>query len=445
MKTRLLGVGLLITTAVVALLLVNQLRADGPNSAEMRARITEQIIADRGLAQPDETGPELDNPCTNGRVGTYLCNEIDLLARLPISKLGGGEGNDIWGWTDPDTGHEYAIMGLTHGTAFVDITNGASLIGILPSHTASSLWRDVKTYKNYAYIVSEAGGHGMQVFDLTQLRDVVTPPVTFSETAHYGEFSNAHNIVINEDGGNAFAVGTNTCFGGLHIISLKRPTAPEFVGCFDEDGYTHDAQCVMYTGPDSRYANREVCFNANEDTLTIVAMGRGGDPEMLSRTGYANFAYTHQVWVTEDQRYLLLDDELDEAQNGTNTRTFIWDIGNLHQPRLIGTYTAETEAIDHNLYIKGDLVYQANYRAGLRILDASNIAAGELTEVGYFDIYPDDDDPNFNGAWSVYPYFESGKIVVSGIEQGLFVLARSGDRPPPVETFSTYLPLLQRE
>jgi choice-of-anchor B domain-containing protein len=204
------------------------------------------------------------------------------------------------------------------------------------------------------------------------------------------------------------------------MVDMNDPLNPTFAGCFASDGYTHDAQCVVYQGPDADYAGRELCFNANTDTLTIVDVEDKGAPALVSRTGYSTSAYTHQGWLTEDQRYYVMDDELDEGS--VNTRTYIWDLLDLDNPQLIGTHVAATAAIDHNMYVKDGLVYQANYRAGLRILDAAEIANGTLSEVGYFDIYPANDSARFNGAWSSYPYYESGLLVVSGIEQGLYVL-----------------------
>jgi hypothetical protein len=136
-------------------------------------------------------------------------------------------------------------------------------------------------------------------------------------------------------------------------------------------------------------------------------------------------SYTHQGWLTEDHANFLLDDEGDEMSHGHNTRTYLWNLNNLDVPLLIGNYTATTPAIDHNLYVKGNYVYQSNYRAGLRILDISGIGGGTLEEKGFFDIYPANDDPNFNGSWSNYPYFDSGIVIVSGIEQGLVCSATS--------------------
>ena len=130
----------------------------------------------------------------------------------------------------------------------------------------------------------------------------------------------------------------------------------------------------------------------------------------------------HRYWGELHCAYFLLGDELDELNLGHNTRTRIFDVSDLDAPLLIGAYDATTPAIDHNLYIVGERAFQASYSAGVRVLDSSDVANGNLTETGFFDVYPSDDDPSFNGAWSVYPYFESGVIVVSGIEQGLFIL-----------------------
>lgn len=380
--------------------------------------------------------------CVGGFAGTYPCQNVDLMAFLPTSQIGGGNGNDIWGWTDPLTSKEYAIMGLTTGTAFVDISDPVNpvFLGHLPPHSGvqGSSWRDIKTYNNHAFIGSEAAGSGMQVVDLTQLRAITTPPMTINETAFYTGFSTSHNIVINEDSGFAYAVGTNSgnCNRGLHFVDLLTPTNPQAAGCFGADGYTHDAQCVNYAGPDTTYVGREICFAYNADTLTIVDVTNKSAPVQLSRTTYADEGYTHQGWLTEDHAHLLMDDELDERDLATvtNTRTLIWDVSDLENPVHDGDYLGTITSIDHNQYIVGDYSYQANYRAGLRILDISDIANTNLSEVGYFDIYPANDAIGFNGAWSVYPYFPSGNVVVSGIEQGLYILRPNlgGTDDPPV-------------
>ena len=382
----------------------------------------------RDYLPPQDLTALSGQPCVNGMAGFYPCDNIDLLSFMPLSQIGGGNGNDIWGWTDPQTDKEYALMGRTSGTSFIDISDPYNpvYLGNLPTQSSNSTWRDIKVYNNHAFIVSEASGHGMQVFDLTQLRNVFNPPTTFSPTAHYNQFGPAHNIVINEDSGFAYVVGARntgtTCAGGLHMINIQNPTSPTFAGCFSEDGYTHDAQCVIYNGPDNRYKGQEICLNANENTVTIVDVTDKSDPMMVSRTGYAGHGYTHQGWLTEDHRYFLVDDELDEMQNSYNTRTYVWDVSDLESPFLTGFHDGRTQAIDHNLYIVNDKVYQANYRSGLNILRIVDLDQAELEEFGYFDIFPSSNSASFNGAWSNYPFFNSGVIIVSGIEQGLFVL-----------------------
>lgn len=367
------------------------------------------------------------SPCVNGMAAGYPCSNVDFLSFTAGSALGGGDMNDIWGWTDPVDGTEYVLLGRTSGTAFVDISDPVNplYLGNLPSAGSSSLWRDIKVDGNYAYIVSEASGHGMQIFDLTKLRNVVNPPVTFTEDALYSGWGNAHNIVINEASDRAYGVGTNTFSGGLHIVDISDPLNPVIMGDFAGDGYTHDAQVVNYIGPDATYAGNEIAFACNENSITVIDVTDPTDAVQLSRTTY-NSQYAHQGWLTEDHKYFLSGDELDESNTGVNTTTFIWDVQDLDAPFLMGTFVSTTPAIDHNLYIKDNLCYQSNYRAGLRIANLDNIASGLMTEVGFFDLYPSSDGAGFNGTWSNYPYFASGVIAVSHIEEGLFLLSLSG-------------------
>ena len=380
-------------------------------------RSIQRFLDDREPIQ--DLAPMAFTPCVSGFAGPYPCNNVDLMAFMPLSTIGGGSGADIWGWTDAGTDKEYALMARSSGISFVDISDPVNPIylGNLPTKTFATSWRDVDVYANHAFIVADvAGNHGMQVFDLTQLRDVNNPPVTFSETAHYSGFETAHTVTINPDTGFAYAAGSNTCNGGLHMVNIQNPTAPTFAGCYGGDGYTHETQCVIYHGPDVQHQGKEICFASNEDTVTIVDVTNKSAPVQLSRTGYPRSGYTHQGWLTENHRYFVLDDELDEEIYGHNTLTRFFSVADLDAPTLRFIYTGPTPAIDHNLYVKGGFVYQANYRAGLRILKPPR------TEVAYFDIYPANDIASFNGAWGNYPFFDSGLVVVSGIEQGLFIL-----------------------
>lgn len=371
-------------------------------------------------------------PCAGGSAAGYPCNGIDLMSYTPLSVMNASLANDLWGWTSPNTGDEYVILGLINGTAFFNISDpvNPTYLGKLPTQTGNSDWRDVKVYNNHAFIVSEASGHGMQVFNLLQL-DGVTTTQSWSNTAYFNgagngaTFGSAHNIVINEGSGYAYVVGAGPCNGGLLSIDISNPTNPSFAGCFSTDGYTHDAQCVNYIGPDPQYQGTEICLNSNANTLTIVDVTDKTDMTQVSRTGYSGVGYTHQGWLTEDHQYYLMNDEFDESNNGHNTRTYIWDLRDLDNPVYLGFYQGSAASIDHNLYIKDNLAYCSNYSSGLRVLDVSNIASGSLTEFAYFDTYPSNNSSGFDGTWSNYPYFASGVIAVSGIENsdaGLFLL-----------------------
>ncbi len=376
--------------------------------------------------EPQDVPPAQHEPCVDGNSGGYNCLNMELVHFVPIAEFGTNRANDIWGWTDPLTGTEYAILGVKTGTAFVRIDEYGrpTYLGRLPSQTFSSTWRDMKVYADHVFVVSEAAGHGVQVFDLTRLRDVDPGdvPVEFTSDANYQKIGSAHNIVINQDTGYAFAVGSHACHGGLHMIDIRDPVNPVFAGCFGADRYTHDAQCVIYHGPDPKYAGREICFASNEDTVTIVDVTDKSAPVMLARAPYFGSAYTHQGWLTEDHAYFLLGDELDERRTGANTRTFIWDMSDLESPYITGVYDGASTAIDHNQYVRGNHVFQANYRSGIRVLRLGDLSEGEVAEVAFFDTTPADDRPLFSGTWSVYPYFNSGYIVASDIHRGLYVL-----------------------
>jgi len=370
-------------------------------------------------------GVKAQTPCVDGMAGPYPCDKVDLLASMTMDEIGGAQNQaDIWGWTSA-TGREFAIVCKSNGTAFVEVSDPVNpvYLGDLPTHTINSLWRDAKVYADHAFIVSEAPGHGMQVFDLTQLLSISNPPVIFEETAHYGSFGNAHNIVINEETGFAYGVGTNTFMGGLHIVNIQDPVNPVIAGAYAEDEYTHDAQVVVYHGDDADYCGLEIAFNSNEDAVTIVNVEDKEDCQTISISPYPNSAYTHQGWLSEDHNFFFVNDELDEMQGlVTNTTTFIWDIRDLVNPVLIGTHAGVTTSIDHNMYTKWNQIFQSNYRSGLRILDASLAEEGTLSEIGFFDCIPEDDAASFSGTWSNYPYFESGTVVMTNMTGDFLVL-----------------------
>jgi len=351
--------------------------------------------------------------CKNGMAAGYPCKGISLYSMLDLTELSRSLGtpwrdnnaNDIWGWADQESGREFAIICLQRGTAFVEITDPYNPVykGALKTrgneNDSGNFWRDVKTYRQFALIVSEIDGHGMQVFNLKRLLSDETD-IAFTETAHYDGFGYAHNIFVNEDTGYAYAVGTSTCSGGLHFVNLRKPHLPTFAQCYSSDGYTHDVQCVRYDGPHRKYRGREICFASNQNTITIVDVSDKANPQTITKFTYDNGSgskYTHQGWLTEDHKYFIFDDEADERASSLNTQTFVVNVMTLTQPVIAGTHFGRTRAVDHNLYIKKDLVYQANYRAGLNVLQIRDITRAEFDEVAYFDVYPQDDSPSFNG------------------------------------------------
>ena len=376
-------------------------------------------------APPLGTGPAA---CTDGLAVDFPCSGISLRSRVAHDRMGGTTGNDLWGWADASTGKEYALMDLTDGTAFVDVSQSESpaFLGSLPTQTDASDWRDIKVYRDHAYVVADnAGAHGMQVFDLRRLREV-SGPRTFSADVVYGDFGNAHNLAINEDTGFAYAVGSNTCGHGLHIIDIRTPKNPLFRSCHDV-ARTHDTHCVVYRGPDAAQAGRELCFSSNEDHVAVVDVTDKSSPVTLSTVDYPQLGFVHQGWLTEDHRYFLLGDELDEGNFNLPTRTHVFDVSDPEAPVHLFAHSLDTAATDHNLYVRDDLVFEANYRSGLRVLRFGDLSEREIREIAYFDTFPESDDDKaavgFQGAWSVYPYLPSGTIIVSDISNGLFVLS----------------------
>jgi choice-of-anchor B domain-containing protein len=389
--------------------------------------------------------------CQGGLAAGYACSNVDLVSFLPVEDLGGGPVpgaapsdsiaditlNDIWGWTDLVTGIEYALVGRTDGMAFVsleDPENPMYVGELLRTNGAPvSTWRDVKVYADHAFIVADrASNHGVQVFDLRQLRNVQNAPIRFQQTQLYSRIASAHNIVINEATGFAYVVaatsGGDTCGRGLHMIDVRTPSNPTFAGCFADhatgregSGYTHDAQCIVYAGPDDEYVGREICLGANENALSIADVTDKSNPRAVSRGEYPNFGYVHQGWISEDHRFFYINDETDELRDITSrTRTLIWDIEDLDDPILVNEHLGVTTSTDHNLYIRDHLMYQSNYVSGLRILDVSDPVSP--VEVGFFDTVPETDEPGFGGSWSNYPFFQSGVIAFTSRNEGLFVV-----------------------
>jgi len=381
--------------------------------------------------------PSSETKCEDGMAGSYPCKDTDLLDHLPVDSEATAA-NDVWGWTNGN--REFVIWGVKGGHYFAEVTGGTIIVlGYLQTPDKRKYqWHDVKVIGNYAYMGSELWPHGMQVFDLTKLLDVDTDTdcvnakfcKKFEADALYeGDDDNpvdsSHNMVVNEESNTVFIVGMWYNKGGLHMVDVSDPLNPTFAGAYKGDGYTHDAQCVIYKGPDLRYTGSEICFCYNVDTVTIVDVTDRSNPQKLSRTKYDNNPYTHQGWLSTDQSHIVFGDEGDEKSVG-RTRTLVLDVSDLENPTNFQQFLGRTPAYDHNQYIKQiggeDYIFQGNYEAGLQILKVKDYGTADFEEVAFFDTYPSRDTARYNGVWSVYPYFSSGIVAISGISEGLFLV-----------------------
>lgn len=379
--------------------------------------------------------------------------QLDLIHFLSHAELGSsrGVGSSSWGWTSDD-GREFVAIGQQDGAAFAEISKEGKLIylGRLPQYSTPSTWREIRGQNNLMIIGSEAEGHGIQIFDMKKLLTIdPKKPVTFSNsrdlTGHYKGLpvGRTHNVVTNPETNFIYSVGavprTDKCKSGIIFIDISDPSKPTSPGCAADDGYVHDAQCLIYHGPDTEFEGREICYGYNEDTLTIYDVTDKKAPKILSITSYEGAAYTHQGVVLDpkNQKYLLLDDEYDEYDKvgpgiPGNPITYIWDISKLRAPKQTGYYRSGAKGVDHNQYVANGFAYQSNYGTGLRILDVRSIPSDPtgkgVKEVAFFDIYPEDDNQpgggsvSFVGTWSSYGLFKSGYILINTMERGAFIV-----------------------
>ena len=300
----------------------------------------------------------------------------------------------------------------------------------------------------------------MQVYDLEQLR-VINDFQNLTPSFVYTNYGSAHNIAINTQTGYAYTAGIGSSSNpvGIYALNINDPIDPKLELEYPDFGYSHDAQIVNYIGPDSDHYGKEIYVGSNENKVVFVDVTDKSNPKLISEFFY-DHQYTHQSWLTEDHSFALLGDELDELDLTSNpivlkenvkTRTVIIDIRDLDNPILHFNYISDTKAIDHNGYVKGSKFYLASYTSGLRVIDISNIQQKNIVEVGYFDTHKDDghshdirvefsnrkSDPGehigkkgqeidaFNGAWSVYPFFNSENIIISDINSGLYIVKKS--------------------
>jgi choice-of-anchor B domain-containing protein len=328
----------------------------------------------------------------------FQFDKVSLESRLSLSDLGAMFAEDCWGYVSP-SGREYAIVGLSQGTGFVEITNPAAPV-IVAIKVQCTRGRDMKVYQNFVYSTVEVGP--TYIYDVS---DIDNGMVSLENTYAAG----AHNLAVDEVSGFLYhAVG-----GPLDIYDLCDATQPAFVGSWP--GQTHDVQVVTYTsGP---YSGRQIAFvfAGSDGDLQIVDVTDKTNTFLVAQESYPSPSYTHQGWLTEDRQLLYLNDELDGI-----ARTTIIDVSDLTTPTFISDFSNGLPSTDHNLYVRDGFIFEANYTSGLRIFNASDPL--NPVEAGFFDTYPSDNGPGFSGAWTAYPFFPSGTVIVNDRSSGLFVL-----------------------
>ncbi len=393
--------------------------------------------------QPPYVGPghrgSLLEPAAVAQLG-LSASGINLAAWLPLGDFPGSNtrGSDIWGYVAP-SGREYAIIGFDLGTGFVEITDpiNPEIVGYIAS--PGTLWKEITTIDQVAYIVADDIGEGMQVVDLSAIDSGV---VTLVDTITDNGLATVHTIRGNEASEWIYLNGSNLGGGGLLPYNASNPLDPTPGPSIWTTSYVHDAVITTYTaGP---YAGREIAFICGGfNGLYIVDVTNKAAMSTLSHLMYPNVTYCHYGWLSDDKKHFFIGDEIDELAGAvTTSTTYVIDVQNLSLPLFVTSFTNGNTAIDHNPVGIGSYFLTANYRSGLRIFDWSNL--GAVQEVAWFDTYPADDEPEFNGAWGVHR-MPSGVVLVSDMERGLFVFDVSPtvqvDQPSTPPTTTRLLPL----
>ncbi len=390
--------------------------------------------------------------CMQGDAGGFACQRVDLLAHIPLGGFSSNpaRANDVWGLVDLNNGREYAIIGLGNGTAAVDVTDPVNPVEVGTIAGLTTVWRDIKVlqffntgagrWNAYAYVTADGVVQGLQIIDLTQL------PASVSLAATYTGFDRAHNLQISNvadyatgeilAGRTPYASisGSNLDGGSFRILDLSDPVNPVEVtspppGARD----SHDTASLLVTDARASACGAghnpcELLIDYASNAVDLWDVTDKSAPMFLSSTTYPNLGFVHSGWPSEDGRFITVHDEFDESSSGLNTTLRTFDISNLAAPTLTGNWTGPTRATDHNGFAHSGLYYISNYERGLTVLDFANPT--QPREVAFFDTFPASNDPNFNGAWGVYPFLPSGTILVSDIQGGLFVL-RLVENPAP--------------
>ena len=321
---------------------------------------------------------------------------MELRSHLPVNFF---ESANIGGYVD-NQGNEYALIGTQIGMSIIDVTDPDHPVLKFQVEGAYSNWREVKTWQGYAYVTTEGSGGGLQIINLNQLPTSIDSHIYTGDGEIGGFLYTAHALHI--DNGFCYVYGSNINNKGALIFDLADPWNPIYRGMYDEY-YVHDG----YVSNDTAW----VC-NIYEGTFSVVDVSNKAHPVTLAmQTTPGNF--THNSWLTDDHKTLLVTDEVD------NSYLTSYDISNIGNITELDRFKVNTEAIVHNTHVLNDYAVTSWYTEGVVIVDAAR--PHNLIEVAKYD-FSDFEGNSFNGCWGVYPFLPSGNLVASDMEQGLFVL-----------------------
>jgi choice-of-anchor B domain-containing protein len=401
--------------------------------------------------------------CSSGFAGQFPCRLVDFQSQISLNRFSqpANSASNLWGFVDLNDNREYAVVGLSNGTAVVEVTNAAQPREVALITGIASSWREVKIYqykdqstnryKAYAYISTEAPNAGMQILDLSGLPNTVTLANTLHDTGsqHTLYISNidyGSNTALPGQQPYLYVAGANVNSGSWRVYSLANPAAPSLISAAPTGTqYMHDSTSLTITDSRTTQCDQghnpcEILVDFNENSVDLWDMSDKAHAVRLSSTTYPTASYTHSGWPTADGRSLIFFDEFDEIRRGLNTEIYTMDLSDLRTPSIAVSYQGASTATDHNGYVKGNYLYMSHYRRGLVVFDVSN--ASQLKEVASFDTFlsPAADTAGTDGAWGVYPFLPSGTVLITDISNGLFVLKPNtaafgtdggGATPPP--------------
>ncbi|MEO1257644.1 MAG: choice-of-anchor B family protein [Bacteroidota bacterium] len=319
--------------------------------------------------------------------------------------------SDIWGYTAAD-GTEYAMVGLLNGVSFVSLADPENPEEVVYLPGDVSRWRDLRSFGDYAYVVADQPGsrEGLWAIDMTPLPDtVIVNEILFEfdmDSLGIDTLFTCHNVWVDEKGF-AYLTGCDINSGGVLIYDLNNdPMNPEFVG-MGNDVYSHD----NYVRGDTLYTSE-----INEGQFGVYDIADRSDPILLG-IQETPFRFTHNVWLSDNSKVLFTTDEKANAPVGSYDVSDPSDIIFLDEFRPAATLG--TGVLPHNVHVLNDYLVISYYTDGCIIVDAHE--PDNLVEVGNYDTNTDFTN-GFHGAWGAYPFFPSGLIAISDIENGLFIL-----------------------